>query len=116
MEINYKMVGRRIREVRKRKKLSQEKLAELAGISTQYMSQIETAARKLSLRSLASITEVLKVSSDVILYGNERYSSAERRGGEDEFFMDCTEYEKQVLKGVMAGTKQALFLSREIFE
>lgn len=114
MSINYKILGMRIREFRRRKKLSQEKLAEQAGISTQYMSQIETAARKLSLRSFANLTQALEVSSDVLLFGNEGYCLKREPDWADEIFLDCTEYEKQVILKAVAGVKQALFESREI--
>ena len=43
MEINYALIGKRIRETRKQRGLSAEELAELADLSTVYISYIENA-------------------------------------------------------------------------
>ena len=46
MEINYALIGKRIRETRKQRGLSAEELAEIADLSTVYISYIENAKRK----------------------------------------------------------------------
>ena len=51
MEINYALIGKRIRETRKQRGLSAEELAEIADLSTVYISYIENAKRKPSLES-----------------------------------------------------------------
>ena len=68
MSINYQIIGKRIREIRKREKISQEKLAERSELSTQYISQIETAARRASLTSLVNIAGALNVGIEELLY------------------------------------------------
>lgn len=55
MEINYALIGKRIRETRKQRGLSAEELAEIADLSTVYISYIENAKRKPSLESLIKI-------------------------------------------------------------
>ena len=40
MEINYALIGKRIRETRKQRGLSAEELAEIADLSTVYISYI----------------------------------------------------------------------------
>ncbi len=56
------LLGRRIKELRKAKKLSQEDLAERAGISTPYVSQIERGKENPTLDLLFKLTDALKVS------------------------------------------------------
>ena len=56
MEINYALIGKRIRETRKQRGLSAEELAEIADLSTVYISYIENAKRKPSLESLIKIS------------------------------------------------------------
>ncbi len=56
------MLGTRIREIRKRRKLSQEMLAERAGISAQYVSNIERGKENPTLDLLLRVAEALKVS------------------------------------------------------
>lgn len=67
MEINYLDIGKRIRQQRKKQGLSQEQLAERAGLSIPHMSHIETANTKLSLPALVSVANALGVSVDTLL-------------------------------------------------
>lgn len=57
-----KLLGKRIREIRKRQALSQEKLGERAGISAQYVSNIERGVENPTLDLLLRLAEALKVS------------------------------------------------------
>lgn len=108
MAINYKIIGKRIKEVRKQKGLSQEKLAEMAEISTQYMSQIETAARNVSFRSLLNIAKALEVSMDELLYGNQPITSGEYLKEMNEVLENCNTYEKRVLYELIVQSKKIL--------
>lgn len=65
--LNYKLVGQRLRAIRKKRGLTQERLAELAGISPQHCSGIETGAAKVSLPTLVNLSNVLNVSMDELL-------------------------------------------------
>ena len=67
-DLDYAAIGRRIRNYRKEKGYSQEKLAELINISTTHMSHIETGGTKLSLAVFAAICEVLSVQADHLLH------------------------------------------------
>jgi XRE family aerobic/anaerobic benzoate catabolism transcriptional regulator len=55
------LLGRQLREQRKRRGLSQERLAELAGLSTRYLSQIESGRGNLSILRLLELTRALGV-------------------------------------------------------
>ena len=55
----YKNIGLRIAQKRIYQKLSQEKLAELAGLSRNYIGKIERGEKKASLDSLRQISMVL---------------------------------------------------------
>ena len=94
MSINYQIIGKRIREIRKREKISQEKLAERSELSTQYISQIETAARRASLTSLVNIAGALNVGIEELLYGNIPIRPSECQKETAQIFRDCTVYEK----------------------
>ena len=54
--------GARLREVRQRKKVSQEKLAELAGLHRTYVSSVERGERNISLVNIAKLAEALDVT------------------------------------------------------
>lgn len=57
-----KSLGLRIRELRKSKNLTQERLAELVGIGTANISYIETGRFAPSIETLAKLSEVFGVS------------------------------------------------------
>lgn len=56
-----KIVGKRIRGVRKEKKISQERLAELASLSSSYISDIENGKVNASLFSYYQIAKALNM-------------------------------------------------------
>jgi transcriptional regulator with XRE-family HTH domain len=56
-----KMVGNRIRQVRKEKGLSQEQVGELADFHYSYIGRIERGEKNISLLTLSRIANALKV-------------------------------------------------------
>jgi len=52
---------------REERKLTQQELAEKAGISKPYLSQIETGKRQGTLETMAAIAKVLEVPLDVLV-------------------------------------------------
>jgi transcriptional regulator with XRE-family HTH domain len=66
--MDYIILGKNIKRVRKSKALTQESLSERAGISTVFMSQIETASRKPSLETVVNIANSLNVAVDELIY------------------------------------------------
>lgn len=69
MKIDYVSIGKRIRILRKKFKLTQEQLAERAGISAVYISRIENGKTKMSLETLLKLSLILKVNLDYLLSG-----------------------------------------------
>ena len=60
--------GLKIRAIRERQGLSREKLAELANISTQFLADIETGKKGMTVITLKKICTALRVSSDLIVF------------------------------------------------
>ena len=102
MEINYALIGKRIRETRKQRGLSAEELAEIADLSTVYISYIENAKRKPSLESLIKISNALEITIDELLYGNLLYNPT------DLLMADCTSTEKRYIFEVLSAIKNIL--------
>jgi transcriptional regulator with XRE-family HTH domain len=69
MYIDYKAIGQRIKKIRKEKRFTQEKLAEILEISTVYVSQMENGKTKLSLEMLVRIANLLNVAPGYFLTG-----------------------------------------------
>lgn len=57
-----KRVGDRIRRLRKDKGLSQEQLAELSGLHTNYVGQVERGEKNLTIETLQKVVVGLGVS------------------------------------------------------
>ena len=56
-----KSVGKRLRSYRQEQRISQERLAELAGLHPTYIGQVERGEKNLTIESLEKITGALQV-------------------------------------------------------
>lgn len=65
--MDYKKLGKRIREERKRLNLTQAELAEAIDISDTYMGAIERGERSLTLDTLVRLVNRLGVTIDYLL-------------------------------------------------
>lgn len=65
--MNYKRLGERIREERRRLNLTQAQLAEAIDISDTYMGAIERGERSLTLDTLVRLVNRLGVTIDYLL-------------------------------------------------
>lgn len=76
---NQIFLGQRIKEIRKKRQISQEALAEKIGISPKHLSKIEVGNSFPSLQTLEKISEILdcelKDFFDFDAYKNEDMSS-----------------------------------------
>ena len=62
-----KVIGRRIRKQRIKKGLTIQKLAELLGLSNNFMGQVERGISTPSLETLIKIADKLELSLDYIV-------------------------------------------------
>lgn len=65
--LDYYGIGQKIKSSRLELGLSQEKAAELCGISASFYGNIERGTRKMSLETFVDICRALNISSDSIL-------------------------------------------------
>jgi transcriptional regulator with XRE-family HTH domain len=64
--MNVRGVGKFIRDQRSQAQLSVRKLAQLAGVSNPYLSQIERGLRKPSAEILNGIAKALRISAETL--------------------------------------------------
>lgn len=69
MELNYSIIGMRLKQARIDKNLTQEQLAEKLDVSVAYISRIERGTTQINLKRLAEICVALGVSQGEILDG-----------------------------------------------
>jgi len=68
VNVKYKMLARRIRELRNKKDLSQEKLARLADVSYNTIVKIESGESKNpTIKTMAGIAKALGISLDELI-------------------------------------------------
>lgn len=106
--MDYYAIGQRIRRVRRARKLSQEELSGLVGISVTHMSHIETGNTKLSLSVFADLAAALEVRADELLHDN---APAERQASFDSILKmlgSCTTQQVRVIEDVLKATKASL--------
>ena len=68
-KIDYREIGNRIKEKRKKLNMTQEKLSEIIDVSPSYISEIERGTSICSLAVLVDIAEVLDLNLDNLIRG-----------------------------------------------
>lgn len=116
MSVNFKLIGKRVKEVRTEKGISQAELAEKCKTSAQYLSQIENGRKQASLQTLVSVAEVLEVSLNELLSGNQVNNPAEYQRDVFRIFEGCSSYEKRVLFELLRSAKEILQENHSILE
>jgi transcriptional regulator with XRE-family HTH domain len=70
LKINVKArqeMGRKLKEIRERKNLSQDELAKAVGISSSYAARIERGEENPTVKVIENICKALKIKSSDIL-------------------------------------------------
>ena len=108
MELDYKRIGSNIRESRKKAKMTQEVLAERAGLSVNHISHIEIGASPLSLPALVSICESLDTTADRILHDSFTQFTEYLRVDVNQLFADASPQEASVMLAAASSVKLAM--------
>ena len=108
MELNYQEIGERIRQIRKEKKMTQDDLGIKTNLTSSQVGNIENARSHPSLESLVTISEVLEISTDELLFGHIRFGEDRYLQEYNLLMLDCNEKEKEVLLEVMKTLKGEL--------
>lgn len=110
IELNYRLLGQRLRTIRKKQKLTQEQVAELANISPQHFSGIETGSAKVSLPALVRLCNALSTTPNDILMDSVTQSAPMLLHDVAETFGDCTPDETYLMLSQAKNLKKALRL------
>lgn len=97
MEIDYKLMAKRISSIRKEKGLTQAKLAEKANLTNNYISNIETQHSIPSLETLVKICAALEVTPNDLLLGTVQTSSEYLLQESVEMLSKCTPKERRLI-------------------
>lgn len=94
--MDYRMLGKRIREERLRLNLTQEQLSEDIEISTAYLGQIERGERSLTLDKLVKLANRLGVTVDYLLSDSVSISPDNQTDRILQLLQDKTTEEKEM--------------------
>jgi len=108
MSTKRQEIGKRIREVRKQRKLSQSDLSEMLNISPSHMSDIENGKTNIGLDIFMHLTEILQVSADWLLQTNIPPVNMMLNNETNNLLADCTASEIQTLLKIMNEIKLAI--------
>lgn len=95
--IDYKKIGIRIKEARKDKGVTQEKLCNDLNISPYHFSKIENAHVSASLETLAEIANYLNINLDYLLSGTSTLNNLYLDEEMALIFNKCTKEQKRMI-------------------
>ena len=106
--MDYKLLGQRIRTARQAAGLSQEKLAELVGLTSQHISHTEVASTKISLPALVKIANALNTSVDKLLSDNVQNSTPHLLDDFKTLLEDCNGDELYMILQAAEAIKKSM--------
>lgn len=108
MSLNLEILGKRIKARRCEKGISQAYLAEMAGLEPSYVSIIERGKKQIGLDKLVAVASALGTTLDDLLIGNQICDNVGFYAEMENFFSDCTLYERRILTDVITAVKESI--------
>ena len=108
LELNYTLIGVRLRAARLKKGYTQEYVAECAGISAQHCSGIECGSAKVSLPALVRLCNALAITPDSVLMDSVTHATPQLTVEIAELFADCTPDERYLMLSQAENLKRKL--------
>ena len=105
---DYKFLGSRIRAMRLERKITQEKLAEAAGVGVTHISHIETGNSIPSLQTLVDIINALHCTADELLCMEVRQSRPMLNNWLGELVSDCSDSEVKLITDMVVAMKASM--------
>lgn len=99
MAVDYSLIGKRLAEVRKAHKMTQEKLAEKTDLANNYISNIENSRSIPSLETLVKLCEALDITPNDVLLGTSMASDTYMNLELQKKISRCTPKEKRLIDG-----------------
>ncbi len=101
-------IGKRIRDIRTNKNMSQADLADKANISLSQISGIETGKSSMRLTTFIGIVEALQVSADVLLRTDIPEVNNIYKSEFAELLEDCTPIEIESILKIVKEVKKSM--------
>lgn len=108
MELDYISLGKRIRQLRTNKNLTQEQFAEILNSDQAVISRIENGDKGLSIEFLLKIANSLEASTDDILVDSLVNPHSNQDTDAHYLLLDCTQQETKIIIETMRSLREAL--------
>lgn len=108
--VDYKLIGERIKEARKKAGWSQEKLGEIIDVATVYISRVERGSAQINLKRLSQISIALDIPIEELIVGTTTKSKNYLSKEFQELLVQCTTDKQKLIYNIakiVAGIKFA---------
>ena len=106
--MDYVSMGKRIKEMRIKKNYTQEQLAEMTGLSSAHISNIETAHTKVSLPAIVEIANALNASLDELVCDSLHASAFVYTNSLYSMFEECNHIEIKIISETVDALRKSL--------
>lgn len=106
--IDYQSMGVKIKQARLSRGVTQEQLAEAAGVGVTHISHIETGSGTVSLKVFLAIINYLECSADEILCKEIKVDRPLVNSWLSELVEDCGETEVKIIADTVTALRRSL--------
>ena len=101
MAVDFSIIGKRIKEARKKKGLTQEKLVEQMDVSIAYLSKVETGKIHINLERLSQICNILDITEGEILNGVSNNSEKYLHNEFNNLLRNCSTKQQKLIYNIL---------------
>ena len=110
--IDFESIGQKVKQIRLRKGITQEQLAEAVGVGVTHISHLETGSGTVSLKVFLAIVNYLDCSADEILCKEINTARPIVNNWLAELVADCDATEVKIIADTVVTLKQTLRKNR----
>ena len=114
MAIDYTDIGKRIKQKRMEKGLTQDRLSELIGVGASHMSHMESGKTVPSMEVFIALCNVLACSADELLCREVKTAQPLMDNWLTGLIADCDETETKILTDLLISAKQTLRKNKQV--
>lgn len=103
-----KVLGAHIKDIRERRNMTQEILAELVGVTSQHISNIETGKTKVSLSTFIKIVNELNIPPEMVLAECMKIETPVLKNEIMDIIQDCSQKELKIIAEIIESSKVIL--------
>ena len=106
--IDFDSIGKKVKQIRLRKGVTQEQLAEAVGVGVTHISHLETGSGTVSLKVFLAIVNYLECSADEILCKEISLARPILNSWMSDLVADCNPDEVKIISDTVVALKQTL--------